>query len=259
MQSKAVFVAVMFIGTAWPCWAGVTVEKPRCEYQVDPLGIDVAKPRLSWILHSPNAAEKQSAYQVLVASSPDMLGQAIKATCGIAAGVASDQTIHVEYAGKPLGSRMQCFWKVRAWDTSGRASAWSRPARWTMGLLSPADWGAKWIAYYNPADPPPVTPHNGYHCEMASSADVAKWVAVDLGKERTIDAVRLCPARPFDYPDTPGFLFPVRFKVEAAGRPIFRTRRWSSIRRRPTCPIRVLSAPALSFPAGRRAVRSSDA
>jgi alpha-L-rhamnosidase len=202
-------------GAAWPCWAGVTIDKPRCEYQVDPSGLDVAQPRLSWILRSDERGEKQTAYQVLVASSPDVLGQD-QGDRWDSGRVTSDQTIHVAYAGKPLGSRMQCFWKVRAWDKSGQASAWSKPARWTMGLLDRSDWGAKWIAHYNPAEPPLVTPHNGYHCEMATSADVTKWVAVDLGAERTIDAVRFWPARPYDYADTPGFLFPVRFKVEAA-------------------------------------------
>ncbi len=214
MPSKALFAAVMFLIAAWPCWAGVSIDKPRCEYQIDPLGIGVAKPRLSWILQSPERGEKQTAYQVLVASSPEILAKE-QGDLWDSGRVDGDQTIHVPYAGKPLRSRMQCFWKVRAWDKAGQASAWSKPSLWTMGLLDRSDWGAKWIAYYNPADPPLVTPHNGYHCEMAASADVAKWVAVDLGEDRIIDSVRLWPARPFDFADTPGFLFPVRFKVEA--------------------------------------------
>ena len=67
-----------------------------------------------------------------------------------------------------------------------------------------------------------ITPHNGYHSEFASSADTVKWVAIDLGEDRKIDAVQLDSARPYDYsPDTPGFLFPVRFKIEAAGKADF--------------------------------------
>jgi alpha-L-rhamnosidase len=217
---KKTALAVMFLGMAWPCWAGLTVDKPRCEYQVDPLGIDVARPRLSWTLRSGERGQGQSAYQVLVASSPDGLARD-QGDLWDSGRVASDQTIHVEYAGKPLGSRRQCFWKVRAWDNGGQASAWSQPARWTMGLLAPGDWGAKWIAYFNPADPPLVGSHNGYHCEMANKPDLVKWVAIDLGHEQTIDAVRMYPARPYDYPDTPGFLFPLRFKVEAAGKADF--------------------------------------
>ena len=34
--------------------------------------------------------------------------------------VASDQTLHVVYAGKALGSCQRCFWKVRVWDKDGK-------------------------------------------------------------------------------------------------------------------------------------------
>jgi hypothetical protein len=57
--------------------------------------------------------------------------------------VASDQSIQVEYAGRPLASRQQCFWKVKVWTLT--SSAWSKPAFWSMGLLTPADWQAKWV------------------------------------------------------------------------------------------------------------------
>jgi hypothetical protein len=35
---------------------------------------------------------------------------------------------------------MVCHWKVRIWDKDGKASAWSAPAGWSMGLLKPEDW-----------------------------------------------------------------------------------------------------------------------
>jgi hypothetical protein len=47
----------------------------RCEYLVNPMGIDVVEPRLSWILKSGRRAETQSAYQILVASSDELLEQ----------------------------------------------------------------------------------------------------------------------------------------------------------------------------------------
>src|SRR5208283_1903400 len=109
--------------------------------------------------------------------------------------------------------------KVRVWERNGKASSWSAAANWTMGLLAPDDWQAKWIA--NAAtvarvqSRPASGPHNGYHSELAQSADVAKWVAVDLGTSQRIHAIRLFPARPYDWqPDTPGFLFPLRFTIE---------------------------------------------
>ena len=61
-----------------------------------------------------------------------------------------------------------------------------------------------------------LSPSNGYHSAISPSREVTKWVQVDLGREVPIDRVRLWPARPTDFPDTPGFGFPLRFKIEAS-------------------------------------------
>ena len=58
------------------------------------------------------------------------------------------------------------------------------------------------------------SPGNGYHSDIATKADTVKWVQVDLGQSLPLDEVRLIPARPVDFPDTPGFGFPARFRVE---------------------------------------------
>ena len=133
--------------------SGLVPAKLRCEYRENPLGIDVAKPRLSWTLESgdqkiEDRGQKQSAYQVLVASTEELLRKD-KSDLWDSGEVASDQGTQVEYAGQALGSRMYCHWKVRAWlasgDKKGKTTDWSKPALWTMGLLTPADWQAKWI------------------------------------------------------------------------------------------------------------------
>ena len=87
---------------------------------------------------------RQTAYQILVASSLDLLakGQSDLWNSGKAA---TDQSIQVEYAGKSLATRQQSFWKVRVWDQNGEQTAWSQPASWTMGILHAADWKALWI------------------------------------------------------------------------------------------------------------------
>jgi hypothetical protein len=61
-----------------------------------------------------------------------------------------------------------------------------------------------------------ASPSNGYHSAIVPTADVTKWVQVDLGKSTPIDAIRLVPARPTDFPDTPGFGFPLRYRVEVS-------------------------------------------
>ena len=118
----------------------------RCEYLVDPLGIEVTDPRLSWEVIDPRRGAVQTAYQVLVASTPEGLA-AGKGHLWDTGRVASDQSVHVAYAGRKLRSRTRCHWKVRTWDAAGKASPWSRPALWTMGLLKRSDWQARWIGY----------------------------------------------------------------------------------------------------------------
>jgi len=124
--------------------AALSPTKLRCEYAVYPLNVDVAGPRLFWVDESSARAQHQTAYQVLVASSAKILS-ANKGDLWDSGKVASDETIQIHYSGKPLNSLQPVFWKVRVWDVDGKASAWSRPAQWTMGLLHPADWQAKWI------------------------------------------------------------------------------------------------------------------
>src|SRR5262249_38473707 len=57
------------------------------------------------------------------------------------------------------------------------------------------------------------SPSNGYHSAIASRPDEAKWVQVDLGRVVPVDAIVLVPARPTDFADTPGFGFPLRYRV----------------------------------------------
>ncbi len=121
----------------------------RCEYRENPLGIDVAKPRLSWSIEnrgqtSGDRGQRQTAYQVLVASSAVLLKKD-KGDLWDSGKMVSDQSIQMEYHGKPLEARRACHWKVRVWDRDGKASEWSVPAGWSMGLLEAEDWQAKWI------------------------------------------------------------------------------------------------------------------
>jgi alpha-L-rhamnosidase len=125
--------------------AGMSPVDLRCEYAVNPLGVDVPHPRLFWQLESPERGQRQTAYQILAASSEQKLA-ADDGDLWNSGKVVSDRTIQIPYAGKPLKSAQQVFWKVRAWDPNGQASAWSRPSTWTMGLLADSDWRAKWIA-----------------------------------------------------------------------------------------------------------------
>ncbi len=115
-----------------------------CEYANAPLGVDVAQPRLSWRLDGNSAALTQKAYQLLVASSAELLA-ADKGDLWDSGRVDSDVTTHVRYAGKKLVSAQQVFWKLRFWDAADQASAWSKPSTWTMGMVANDEWKGTWI------------------------------------------------------------------------------------------------------------------
>jgi alpha-L-rhamnosidase len=145
---KISFVAAAFLSISTilhcTCVAQITIEQPRVESLVNPSGIDTLAPRLSWQLHSDTRGVKQSAYQVLVASSAELLATG-NADLWDSGKVPSDQSINVIYAGKTLMSDQTCYWKVRAWDQDGQPISDSAAAQWGMGLLDAGDWKAKWI------------------------------------------------------------------------------------------------------------------
>jgi len=113
----------------------------RCEYLTDPLGIDVARPRLSWRCV---AGPRQAAYRIRAGSAP---GAADLWDSDV---VPASTSLQIPYGGGALVSRQQIFWSVRLHDDSGRPGPWSPAARWTMGLLAPADWQARWIGLDTP-------------------------------------------------------------------------------------------------------------
>ncbi len=214
------FAAVIL--TAPSAFAALFPVQLRCEYLANPQGIDTPKPRFSWVLEARPTTERdqvQTAYRVLVASSAAKLA-ANQGDVWDSGKVPSAEQAQVEYAGPALASRRPYFWKVQVWDKAGAASPWSVPARWSMGILDRSEWQAKWI--YDPATVVPpdadaksrAASHYGYLSRMADRPTSPRWVGVDLGSPKTVDAVRLWPAQsergslPFQYP--------VRFRVESA-------------------------------------------
>jgi alpha-L-rhamnosidase len=162
---KLVLLVALVVGATVARAASLEAEYLRCEYRTDPLGIDEVQPRLSWRLKSDERGQLQTAYQLLVASSAKLLKQD-NGDLWDSGVVREEDTIAIAYRGKPLASGQPCFWKVKVWDRAGKASGWSRPALWTMGLLQAGDWKADWIGFDKPhAIELPAAPFGG-----------AKWI-----------------------------------------------------------------------------------
>jgi alpha-L-rhamnosidase len=123
---------------------GFLVTDPRCEDMVTPMGVDSLQPRLSWRVASEVRGQKQTAYQVLVASSKETLAKN-EGDLWDSGRIASPRTLQVPYAGKTLETSQRVHWKVRSWDVDGQPSPWGQDATWTMGVLKPEDWKGVWV------------------------------------------------------------------------------------------------------------------
>lgn len=123
--------------------AATEVVAPTVEYVRHPLGLDAARPRLSWPMVSKAPGVRQSAYQIRVASSAAGLRRPDVWDSGK---VKSADSVLVPYGGPELEPRKRYFWSVRVWDDEGTVSGWSEPSWWETGLLGAGQWSARWIA-----------------------------------------------------------------------------------------------------------------
>lgn len=133
-------IAAMLMRPSLASASATTPHSLKTEYASELLGTDVQRLRLSWLLPS-GFTGVQTAYQIRVAASRDRLA----APLWDSGNVKSSSIHHIEYAGPALQSRQRYYWQVRAWDGHGRATEWSEPSWWEMGLLKDGDWQAGWI------------------------------------------------------------------------------------------------------------------
>jgi alpha-L-rhamnosidase len=118
----------------------------RCENLTDPVAIDHADPGLSWKIRSSRNGAEQKYFRILVASDPANLSPG-RADLWDSGKKESPDGILLPYEGKGLQPGRLYYWKVRVWDDRGKASSWSRVARFGIGLLSPDDWQASFIGF----------------------------------------------------------------------------------------------------------------
>ncbi|TWU51740.1 glycoside hydrolase family 78 protein [Rubripirellula reticaptiva] len=151
-MTKLNFFATLFLGIFVACTTTAVIAlEPvhlRCEYIDNPHGIDTVHPRLSWKVSSDERGDSQVAYQILVASSAASLANG-EGDLWDSGKVNSDQTLFVQYQGKPLRSGQQCFWQVKVWNTESDDPVASEAASWSMGLLNETDWTARYISYHD--------------------------------------------------------------------------------------------------------------
>lgn len=127
----------------------------KIEYLTNPLGLDVAHPRFSWVLQTSkkvHSGEFQTAYRILVATDSSLLIEG-KADIWDSKWVSSTHMSQIEYKGRDLVSDRKYYWKIAIKTNQNSQLKWSSIAHWTTGLLKDNLWKAKWIGGAEVFDP----------------------------------------------------------------------------------------------------------
>ena len=120
--------------------------KLECESLSTPLGMDAKQPLLSWKIEDARAGARQTAYQILVASSAEILARG-GADIWDSGHVESSESRGIPYRGAALAPSKRYYWRVVIWDQDGKASAPSESSWWETGLLEQENWKAMWVGY----------------------------------------------------------------------------------------------------------------
>ena len=141
MKIRPIFCfCALFCGVTFTALGAFQVQDLACEYDTQPLGLDVLTPQFSWEIQSDERNMRQSAYQVMV------LKRGADAPVWDSGRVNSSVSAGIRYAGAPLESRAEYLWKVRVWDSAENEGNWSEPGRFEMGLRD-GDWFSHWMAF----------------------------------------------------------------------------------------------------------------
>lgn len=135
------FFFLLFAGASM--YAAIGITDLRTEQLKNPVGIDVRQPRLGWRIESDEQNVMQTAYRILVASTPQLLAQD-KGDCWDSGKIETDASQWITYQGKSLRRNTPYYWKVKVFTNKGEAD-WSLPAFWSTGLFNEADWQGQWI------------------------------------------------------------------------------------------------------------------
>jgi len=116
----------------------------RCEHLVNPLGVDIPRPRFSWIPPPLPGGGSPAACRIILSSTRKRAAGAEgdiwdsgRASCG--------KACHLDYGGPALRGSTRYYWRVRWWDDRGRTSSFSPTAYFETGVLESEEWKAAWI------------------------------------------------------------------------------------------------------------------
>ncbi|GAA5484580.1 LamG-like jellyroll fold domain-containing protein [Haloferula sargassicola] len=128
------------------------------------------RPEFTWIFHPAHRGEFQTAYQILVSSTPVMAGLR-NGDVWDSGKVLGEESVNVAYDGLALSRGARYSWRVRTWGTDDVAGAWSPIQNFTIESSPPQtgsrtlyrasandSTGYNWAGRYQPAFETTVVP-----------------------------------------------------------------------------------------------------
>ena len=155
------------------------LENLKCEYQINPRGVEKEQPFLSWEIKAKAKRNIiQGSYRVILVESKNVPSENI-AHFWDSGVVRSNQSVNVKYIGKPLDSAKKYYWRVQIEDSKGNKSEFSEWASFETGILNEEGWVAKWI--HAPSNEPSNYPFLKYNFMIQDIPDYAPAFVASVG------------------------------------------------------------------------------
>lgn len=115
----------------------------QCEHLVNPLGIDVPNPRLSWKLDDPRKGAIQTACQLVAGTDSASVAHG-KGNMWNTGKILSDSML-VVYSGQKPEPFTKYYWQLIIWDQNGNQSVHNPVASFETGMMDQKNWHGAWI------------------------------------------------------------------------------------------------------------------
>ena len=159
--------------------SNLKLENLKCEYQINPKGVQKYQPFLSWeIKASAKRNISQSSYRIIVVES-DNVPSKVSDIFWDSGVVSSNQSVNVIYNGKPLKSANKYYWRVQVEDNLGTKSKFSQWASFQTGILNEEDWISKWV--HTPTNKSSNYPFIKYNFMIENIPDFAPAYIASVG------------------------------------------------------------------------------
>ncbi len=116
----------------------------KCEYLVNPLGVDTPQPRFTWQMSDTREGAEQGSWQIIVTTA----GESNSGRENIiwdSEKVNSSASL-VKYCGPALKPFTRYSWSVTIWDQKGKESQSSETAFFETGMMDKSNWKGTWIS-----------------------------------------------------------------------------------------------------------------